>query len=297
MKEKFAERLKRKGILLLDCAMGTSLQKAGLKSGEECGELWNADSNRDKVLQVHRSCVEAGSDIITTNTFGANPIKLAHYGASERTEELNREGAGLAGEAAGSEVLVAGDIGPTGDILQEWGGTRSREEIQDGYERQVAGLLEGGVDLIILETFMDIEELLLAFEAARKLSSGLPVIASMTFEAGPSGMRTMWGLTPQQAAQKLDEAGLDSVGANCGMGSRNMLEAAGEMVKATSLPVAVQPNAGVPEVCGGETFFPETAEHMAERAGEFKAAGVKIMGGCCGTTPEYIAALKRRLGL
>ena len=297
MKSKLAERLEKKGILLLDCAMGTSLQKAGLKSGEECGEFWNADSNRDKVLQVHRSCVEAGSDIIITNTFGANPIKLAHYGASERTEELNREGARLAREAAGEEVLVAGDIGPTGDILEEWGGTRSREEIRSGYERQVAGLVEGRVDLIILETFMDIEELLLAFEAAGKLASGLPVIGSMTFEASPGGIRTMWGLTAQQAAQRLEEAGLDAVGANCGMGSRNMIEVTGEMAKATSLPVAAQPNAGVPTVSGGETFFPETAEQTAEAAGEFKAAGVKILGGCCGTTPEYIAAIKRRLGL
>lgn len=296
MKEKLAEKLKRKGILLLDCAMGTSLQNTGLKSGEECGEFWNADNNRDKVLQLHSDCVEAGSDIIITNTFGANPIKLAHYGASERVEELNLEGAHLACQAAGDKVLVAGDIGPTGDILEQWGGTRSRDEILSGYERQVAGLVEGGVDLLILETFMDVEELLLAFEAARKLSE-LPVIASMTFEAGPGGMRTMWGLTPQQAAQKLEQAGIDAVGANCGMGSRNMLEVAGEMVKATSLPVAVQPNAGVPTVRGGETFFPETAEQMAEVAGEFKAAGVKILGGCCGTTPEYIAAVKRRLGL
>jgi len=296
MKEKLAEKLKRKGILLLDCAMGTSLQKAGLKSGEECGELWNADSNRDKVLQQHRSCVEAGSDIIITNTFGANPIKLTHYRASDRVEELNREGARLACRAAGDEVLVAGDIGPTGDILEDWGGTRSRDEIRRGYERQVTGLLEGGVNLIFLETFMDVEELLLAFEATRKLSE-LPVIASMTFEAGPNGMRTMWGMTPEQVAQRLEEAGADAVGANCGMGTRDMLQVAGEMVKGTSLPVAVQPNAGVPELCGGETFFPETAEQMAEVAGEFKAAGVKILGGCCGTTPEYIASVKSRLGL
>lgn len=296
MKEKFAEKLKRKGILLLDCAMGTNMQKAGLKSGEECGELWNADSNRDKVLQLHRSCVEAGSDIIITNTFGANPIKLTHYRASDRAEELNREGARLACRAAGDKVLVAGDIGPTGDILEHWGGTRSRDEIRTGYERQVTGLLEGGVNLIILETFMDVEELLLAFEAARKLSE-LPVIASMTFEAGPNGMRTMWGMTPEQVAQRLEEAGADAVGANCGMGTRDMLQVAVEMVKGTSLPVAVQPNAGVPELCGGKTFFPETAEQMAEVAGEFKAAGVKILGGCCGTTPEYIASVKSRLGL
>lgn len=296
MKEKLAEKLKRKDILLLDCAMGTNLQKAGLKSGEECGEFWNADSNRDKVLQLHRSCVESGSDIIITNTFGANPIKLAHYEASERVEELNREGAKLACEAAGDEALVAGDIGPTGDILEHWGGTRSREEIRTGYERQVTGLVEGGVNLIILETFMDVEELLLAFEAARKLSE-LPVIASMTFEAGPNGMRTMWGLAPEQVTQKLEQAGVDAVGANCGMGTRDMLRVASKMVKATSLPVAAQPNAGAPEMRNGETFYSETAEQMAAVAGEFKAAGVKILGGCCGTTPEYIAAVKSRLGL
>jgi len=296
MKENFLERLKNKGMLLLDSAMGTMLQAAGLKSGEECGELWNLDHNAEKVLRVHRANVEKGSDIILTNTFGANPLKLAHYGAADQVRQINREGAQLAHAAAGEKAFVAGDIGPTGEILEESGGTATREAVRNAFQEQVAGLLEGGVDLFILETFMDIEELKLAVEAIRKNSS-LPVIASMTFQANPAGIRTMWGLTPEEVARELTEASVDAVGANCGMGTRQMLQVMQEMARGTELPLAAQPNAGTPEVRGEMTVYPETAEQMAELAPEFKAAGVKILGGCCGTTPEYIAAIKDKLGL
>ncbi|MFH1068034.1 MAG: homocysteine S-methyltransferase family protein, partial [Candidatus Glassbacteria bacterium] len=238
----------------------------------------------------------AGSDIVITNTFGANPVKLAHYGAADRVEEINREGAALAREAAGDGVLVAGDIGPTGEILEQWGGTLSAGQAGLAYERQVRGLAEGGVDLFALETFMDLEELLLALEAVRRLTP-LPVLASMTFSKTPQGLRTMWGVSPQTAARRLEEAGADVAGSNCGMGSRDMLAATGEMAAATSLPVAAQPNAGVPEVSDGKTIFPETPEKMADLAGEFRAAGVKLLGGCCGTTPEFIAGAKKNLGL
>ncbi|HLA41024.1 MAG TPA: homocysteine S-methyltransferase family protein, partial [Candidatus Glassbacteria bacterium] len=238
----------------------------------------------------------AGSDIIITNTFGANPVKLAHYGAAERVEEINREAALLARQAAGAEVLVAGDIGPSGEILEQWGGSLEAGKAAVAFERQVRGLAEGGVDLVALETFMDLEELLLALAAVRKLTS-LPVLASLTFGRSAQGMRTMWGIAPEAAARRLEEEGADAVGSNCGMGSRDMLSVAGEMAAATRLPVAAQPNAGLPEVSGGRTVFPETAEQMAELAGEFRKAGVKILGGCCGSTPEYIAGAKKKLGL
>ncbi|HUU27464.1 MAG TPA: homocysteine S-methyltransferase family protein [archaeon] len=296
MQESFFQKLERKGILLLDSAMGTMLQQAGLKSGEECGELWNVGQNREKVLKVHKANIDSGSDIIITNTFGANPLKLAHYGASGQTRELNRAGALLAREAAGEQVFVAGDLGPTGEILEQWGGTRSAGEIRAAYEDQVAGLLEGGVDLFILETFMDLEELKLALEAI-KTASSLPVVASMTFQANPRGVRTMWGLTPAEAARELQKAGAGIIGSNCGMGTRQMLQVVAEMARVTELPLAVQPNAGMPEVRNGKTYFPETAEQMAAVAPEFKAEGVRLLGGCCGSTPEYIGAIKNKLGL
>jgi len=296
MQESFFQKLERKGILLLDSAMGTMLQQAGLKSGEECGELWNVGQNREKVLKVHKANIDSGSDIIITNTFGANPLKLAHYGASGQARELNRAGALLAREAAGEQVFVAGDLGPTGEILEQWGGTRSAGEIRAAYEDQVAGLLEGGVDLFILETFMDLEELKLALEAI-KTASSLPVVASMTFQANPRGVRTMWGLTPAEAARELQKAGAGIIGSNCGMGTRQMLQVVAEMARVTELPLAVQPNAGMPEVRNGKTYFPETAEQMAAVAPEFKAEGVRLLGGCCGSTPEYIGAIKNKLGL
>jgi len=298
MTNKLTDRLAQKGLLLLDSAMGTMLQQAGLKSGEQCGELWNIDGpGSEKVFAVHRANVEAGSDIIIANTFGANPLKLARYGAAEQVVEINRAAVKLARDAAGEDTLVAGDIGPTGEILEDWGGTRSRQEIRAAYELQVQGLLEGGVDLVALETFMDLEELLLALEAVRSGSPSMPVLASLTFSRGPGGVRTLWGLTPEQAAEKLGEAGADAVGANCGMGTKSMLEAAGRMAKATSLPVAAQPNAGSPVVSNGETFYEESAEDMAALAPEFKAAGIRLLGGCCGSTPEYILAARNILGL
>jgi len=296
MNETIFERLERKKILLLDCAMGTMLQRSGLKSGEECGEQWNVGPNREKVLAIHLANVAAGSDIIITNTFGGNPLKLAHYGLAEKTRELNRAGVKLACQAAGDNVFVAGDIGPTGEILEEWGGTRSKDEISDAYSSQVEGLLEGGVDLFALETFMDVEELKIALAAIKKACS-LPILASMTFGATPGGIRTMWGLTPEEVGRELENSGAEIAGANCGMGTREMLQVIARMSRGTSLPLAAQPNAGKPQVHNGVTVFPETAEEMAQAAPEFKAAGASLLGGCCGTTPEYIAQVKKKLGL
>ena len=162
---------------------------------------------------------------------------------------------------------------------------------------ELKGWLEGGVDLLALETFMDLEELLLALEAVRSGAPSMPVLASLTFSSGAGGARTLWGLTPEQAAEKLGEAGADAVGANCGMGTKSMLEVAGRMARATSLPVAAQPNAGSPVVRDGETIYQESAEEMAALAPEFKSAGVRLLGGCCGSTPEYILAARSILGL
>ncbi|MEA2062869.1 MAG: homocysteine S-methyltransferase family protein [Gemmatimonadota bacterium] len=284
-------------VLLLDSAMGTMLQQKGLDSGNEAGELWNTDrNNSNKVRQVHRANVEAGSDLILTNTFGANRFKLEHYGAAKQAGEICAAAARLAREAAEPETYIAGDIGPTGEILEQWGGSRPAGEIRSGFEEQVAGLLEGEVDLFILETFMDIEELKLALEAVRAASS-LPVIASMTFQEQTGELRTMWGLSPDQAARGLTEAGVDIVGANCGLGSSEMVKVVGRMAEGTRLPLCAQPNAGLPEVVDGRTIYRETPEQMAEKALFLAEAGARIVGGCCGSTPEFIAAAKEKLGI
>ncbi len=292
------DRLNEKGMLLLDSAMGTMLQRAGLNSGEECGELWNVQpEDRGKVLDIHRANIEAGSDIVITNTFGANPRKLTHYSLSDRAREINKAAAQIAAEAAGSKALVAGDIGPSGEILEDWGGTVSRQDLIDCFRTQVEGLVEGGAQILALETFMDIEELLCALEAVREVAGDIPVLGSMTFGSTPGGIRTMWGLAPAEVATKLESAGVQAVGANCGMGSDNMLAVVQEMAGATSLPVAAQPNAGAPQIRDGVTVFDETPEQMALFAVRFRDAGVKILGGCCGSTPEYIAAARGNLGL
>jgi len=294
MKADILEKLSER-VLLLDSAMGTMLQRLGLKSGHEAGELWNIeDDKRGKVEEVHRANVEAGSDLVITNTFGANRFKLGHYAAADRVHEINCAGARLCREAAGERAFTAGDIGPTGEILEDSGGERTADELRAAFEEQVAGLLEGGVDLFILETFMDIAELKLALESVRS-ACGLPLIASMTFQSSGGRPVTMWGLTPEQVAGELTAAGADIVGANCGLGSSEMIQVVEEMSRGTELPVCAQPNAGLPEVVDGETVYRETPVQMAEKAVELAAAGARLIGGCCGSTPEYIAAAREKL--
>lgn len=290
--EKASER-----VLLLDSAMGTMLQRKGLKSGLDAGELWNIEEDKQNiVLEIHRANVDAGSEVIITNTFGANRFKLGHYGAADRVREINSAGARLVNEAAGQERFVAGDIGPTGEILEQWGGERTTDEIRAAFEEQVAGLLDGGVDIFIMQTFMDVEELKLALESIRA-ACDLRVIASMTFQSNAGQLATMWGLTPEQVARELATAGADIIGANCGLGSREMVEVVSRMAQGSGLPICAQPNAGLPEVVDGETVYHETAEQMAERAVELVDAGARLIGGCCGSTPEFIAAAKQMLGL
>ena len=294
MKADILEKLSER-VLLLDCATGTLLQRSGLKSGIEAGELWNIEEDKkNKVLEVHRANVEAGSDVIITNTLGANRFKLVHYEAAGRVSEINSAGARLCRQAAGERVYVAGDISPTGEILEQSGGERTADEIRSVFEEQVSGLLEGGVDLFILETFMDVAELKLALESV-KAACDLRVIASMTFQSTAGRLATMWGLTAEQAARKLTEAGADIVGANCGLGSSEMVQVVSGMAQGTELPICAQPNAGLPEVVDGETVYRETAEQMAEKALELTAAGARLIGGCCGSTPEFIAAAKEKL--
>ncbi|MBW7997533.1 MAG: methionine synthase [Candidatus Glassbacteria bacterium] len=298
MDDRLLEQLDRQGMLLTDSAMGTMLELSGLVSGSECGELWNIDpAGREKVMAIHRANIEAGSDIVIANTFGANPFKLAHYGADGKTEEINRAAAEIAVEASADKAVVAGDMGPSGEILEEWGGGASRDKLREGYARQARGLVDGGVRMIALETFMDVEELICALEAVREAADDIPVLGSMTFAGSPGGIRTMWGLSPTEAAQRMESAGVQMVGANCGMGSEDMLKVTAEMALATELPVAAQPNAGAPEVRDGVTVFPETARETAAYAVRFKEAGVRILGGCCGSTPDYIAAARSNLEL
>ena len=284
---RFVDRLKQ-GVLIGDGAMGTMLEAAGLAPGS-CRELWDVE-HPEKVAAVHRAYVEAGADIVETNTFfGGNRIQLAKWGLEDRVVEFNQAGVRLAREAAGPDVIVSVSMGPTGEVLAPLGNL-DPARAADAFREQAEAAAGAGADAVTVETFYALEEIKLAVEAA--LAAGLPVMATMTFE--PSG-RTMMGVAPADAARALTDYGATVVGANCGTGPEQMLAMAQAMLAATDRPVMVQPNAGVPRVVGGKTTFPETPEVMAEYAGRFAEMGARIIGGCCGTTPEHIRAMAQRI--
>jgi 5-methyltetrahydrofolate--homocysteine methyltransferase len=283
------ERIAGGEVLVGDGALGTMLFERGLAPGA-CLELVNVE-HPDWLTDITEAYRQAGSDLVTTNTFGGSSIKLADYGLEDRTEELNRRGVEIVREAADGSALVAASVGPTGKLLQPIGDV-SVEQVRESFERQVAGILEGGPDVVIIETMMDPAEAVLAVGAAKSLSPNTPVIATMTFDATPRGFFTMMGTTVPQAVSALQGAGADVVGSNCGNGIDAMVELARAFRDATDGPLIIQSNAGMPEQRAEGLVYPESPEFMATRAATFLDVGVAIVGGCCGTTPEHISALR-----
>ncbi len=280
----FSERLKQE-ILVSECAMGTMLQGIGLQTGVEFGEEWNLTA-REKVQSIHKANIDAGADIVFTNTFGANRFRLEHYGLAEKSGEINSKAAENIREIAPDSVYVAGNMGPSGGILEIWGGNKSPEEIYEAFVEQVLALSDGGIDLVIVETMMDLEEAKIAARASKE-NTNLPVIVSMSFDKDRNGYRTPWGISPQMAVEELAAAGADVVGANCQITIADMVGLAAEFRACTDMPIIVQPNAGNPEMIKGVTYYRQTARDMAEYLDELIAEGPNIVGGCCGTTPEY----------
>ena len=280
----FSERLKQE-ILVSECAMGTMLQGIGLQTGVEFGEEWNLTA-REKVQSIHKANIDAGADIIFTNTFGANRFRLEHYGLAEKSGEINSKAAENIRQIAPDSVYVAGNMGPSGGILEIWGGNKSPEEIYEAFVEQVSALSDGGIDLVIVETMMDLEEAKIVARASKE-NTNLPVIASMSFDKDRNGYRTPWGISPQMAVEGLAAAGADVVGANCQITIADMVGLAAEFRACTDIPIIVQPNAGNPEMIKGVTYYRQTARDMAKYLDELIAAGPNIVGGCCGTTPEY----------
>lgn len=279
--------LEKKKVLIADGGWGTELFKHGLSAGD-APEAWNLD-HPDGVRAVAISYVNAGADIILTNTFGGNPLKLTKVGLGPKTAEINRLGANISKEAAAESALVFGSIGPTGELVKPLG-TATEPEMVKCFLKQVEALVSGGVDGIVIETMTDLTEAKAALRAARE-STPLPVVLSMTFEKKQRGYATMMGVRPEQAAGELERAGADVVGANCGAGMDDMIEVARLMRLATSLPIWCKPNAGLPEFIDGNTIYRETPEKMASQLRAIVEAGARIVGGCCGTTPAHIRAL------
>jgi 5-methyltetrahydrofolate--homocysteine methyltransferase len=278
----FLQTLTSKKILIADGATGTLLQKAGLPSGS-APERWNIE-NPEAIKRHYQSYKNAGSDIILTNTFGGTRLRLKRDSIENQTTFINLRAAELAREIAGSKVFVFGDIGPTGELIQPLG-TLSEEDATNAYKEQASALAKGGVDAILIETMSDRSEARAALKGARA-ATNLPIILSFSFDTHG---RTMMGLTPKQAIQEFWGQGLTAIGANCGRTLSETLHAIREMSE--TIPEAVlfaKPNAGLPHTSGGETVYDVTPEVMGTYAEKFAKVGVKIFGGCCGSTPDHI---------
>src|ERR1700676_288999 len=289
MPENFIERLKRSPVLC-DGAMGTLLYAKGVFINR-CYDELNL-SQPDLIRAIHHDYVQAGAEIIETNTFGANSFRLARHSLADKVQEINRAGARLAREAAKSfDVWVAGSVGPLGTRIEPLGKT-SFEEARQAFREQIAALAEGGVDLLMMETFGYLEELHQAMLAAKDVGAKLPLIVQVTIDEEGNCLD---GSDPETFTPRLEEWGADVIGCNCSVGPVAMLDAIERVRAVTSLPLAAQPNAGIPRSVGGRNIYLCSPEYMASYARKFVAAGARIVGGCCGTTPEHIRVMKAGL--
>jgi len=289
MPNDFLARVKQSPVLC-DGAMGTLLYSKGIFINRSYDEL-NL-SQPDLIRAIHHEYLQAGAEIIETNTFGANSFRLGRHSLADKVGEINRVGAKLARESAKSfDVWVAGSVGPLGTRIEPLGKT-SFQEARDGFREQIQALAEGGVDLIILETFGYLEEIHQAIQAAREVNPALPIVAQVTIDEDGNCLD---GSDPETFVPRLQEWGADVIGCNCSVGPVAMLEAMERVRAVTALPLAAQPNAGIPRSVEGRNIYLCSPEYMASYARKFVAAGVRLVGGCCGTTPDHIRKMKGAL--
>src|SRR5208283_1529535 len=285
----FLARLKQSPVLC-DGAMGTLLYAKGVFINR-CYDELNL-SQPDLIRAIHHDYLQAGAEIIETNTFGANAFRLARHSIADKVRDINRAGARLAREAAKSfDVWVAGSVGPLGTRIEPLGKT-SFEEARQAFREQIEALAENGVDLLILETFGYLEEIHQAMLAAKDVGARLPLVVQVTIDEDGNCLD---GSDPQTFTPRLEEWGADVIGCNCSVGPVAMLDAIERVRAATSLPLAAQPNAGIPRSVEGRNIYLCSPEYMASYARKFVAAGVRLIGGCCGTTPEHIRVMKSAL--
>lgn len=275
------------GPILSDGAWGTEFQKRGLTGGE-CSDGWNL-LHPERVLEVAASYVEAGSNIILTNTFRANRVALEAHGLAAQLDAINRAGVRISREAAGGRARVFASFGTTGKMLVA--GEIGREEALDAFREQTSILAAAGPDALLMETVSDIEEASVALAAARE--TGLPVWVSFAFDTGRNKDRTMTGVTPEQAARRMTDEGAAGVGANCGVGIAEYVPICRRFREATRLPLWIKPNAGLPAIEDGHAVYATTPEQFASHIPELVEAGAAVIGGCCGSNPDFIRAAAR----
>ncbi len=283
------KRLARAPVIT-DGAWGTQLQALGLSLGE-FPDIWNL-SHPDRVLEVAQAYVNAGSEVILTNTFGSNRLRLAETDAVARLEEINVRGVEISQQAAADKARVFASIGPTGKLLMS--GDVTAEDLEGAFREQARALAKGGADALVIETMADVEEARLAVKAARE--TGLPVVACMVFDSGKEKDRTMMGSTPEQGAKALTETGADVIGANCGQGIAGFVAICRRLRASTDRPIWIKANAGLPAMVDGKAQYQTTPEQFAAYIPELVNAGASFVGGCCGTSPEFIRAIKKTVG-
>lgn len=283
------EQLLDKGPVVTDGAWGTELMKKGMKTGE-CPEIWNL-TNPDKVAEVAASYVDAGSRVILTNTFGGNRFVLSRYSMEDKVGEINTKGVAISKKAAGDRALVFASIGPSGKMLITKDVTE--DALQEAFRVQATAIKDAGADAIIIETMTDINEALIAINEAK--STGLPLVASMVFDAGKEKDRTMMGHTIEEMAEKFESAGVDVLGSNCGKGIEGFIPICRKMRNNTNLPIWIKANAGLPEYKNGETVYNTTPEEYAGHVLPLIENGANFIGGCCGTNPDFIRAINEKL--
>jgi 5-methyltetrahydrofolate--homocysteine methyltransferase len=283
------DRLAAGDVLVADGALGTMLLERGLELGQPPESV--TLSHPKSLEEIAQLYLDAGADIIETNTFGASPLRLALSGLDAEAEAINREAVLAVRKVVDGRAYVAGSCGPSGTLLKPHGDS-DPADVYSSFRTQMEFLIGAGIDCVCVETMIDLEEAKLAVRAAKDVSPEIPVTATMTFDPTPRGFYTIMGVSIAAAAAGLEEAGADAIGSNCGNGIENMVEIAEEFRSSSNVPLIIQANAGLPQTKDGKLLYDETPEFMAEKSRELVTVGVSIIGGCCGTTPEHIRAVR-----
>jgi len=286
------ERVKTKEVLVGDGAMGSLLMSmARDQMKKNCSESVNLASP-EILAKIAGMYLDAGAQIVQTNTFGGSPLKLQDFSLEKKTEEINQVAVHAVRQAVKNEAYISGSCGPSGKLLKPYGSI-DPEAMYESFFRQLKVLIEEGVDVLCIETMTDINEAKLAIQAARDISQTIPIMATMTFNFTPRGFHTVMGVTIEKAAKELIAQGANMTGSNCGNGIENMVLIARKFREFTRVPLLIQSNAGLPELMDGVPVYPESPEFMADKVEDLVNAGVSIIGGCCGTTPEHIRAIRQ----